>query len=139
MTMRKKIEFICERRLIEDSLKQKAITVRIGKPQKVQDSKYPEYVCAFQLSGLGRSHLQYAHGIDEFQALFLALEGIRTTIEKSGKSYSWNGGEKGDHGFTRYIPTYFGLRFIKHIDKLIDREIERSGEKAKRKHIKLPG
>ena len=129
--MEKKVEFIGERTLIEDSPNQEhVITVRIGRPEHLSAS---EYICAFQLDGLGESSLQYAHGIDAFQALIMALDGIRATIEKSGRNFTWQGGEKKGHGFPRCVPAFYGLNFSKHIDQLLDREINRFAKETEKK------
>jgi hypothetical protein len=68
-----------------------------------------------------------------FQALIVALEGIRANLEGSGKSFTWIGGEKGEHGFPRFVPSFYGIDFSKRVDELIESEIRRFAERAQRK------
>ncbi|MEW6296039.1 MAG: hypothetical protein AB1467_07195 [Candidatus Diapherotrites archaeon] len=126
----KKFEIICERKLIEYDLDNKEIKVLLGKPSKYQDT---EFICAFQIIGLENSQIQYAHGEDSFQALIMALEGIRVTLNKSDKNLTWIGGEKGDHGFPRFVTMSFGLAFSQLLDNIIDQEIKIFAENAQKK------
>lgn len=72
--------------------------------------------------------------MDALQALQLALEAIRTTLERNGKVLSWSGGEPGDTGFTRSVPTFYGLDFARRLERLIDHEVERFARAAETKH-----
>ncbi|MDI6760533.1 MAG: hypothetical protein QMD05_06870 [Candidatus Brocadiaceae bacterium] len=127
--MEQKFEPICERKLIEieNGSKKKAVTVRLGRPKKLQKD---EWICTFQISGLEDSRVQHAYGTDGFQSLIMALEGIRVALEKSGKNFLWEGGEKGDTGFPRFVPMFFGLEFSQRIGHLIDQEVNQFSTKA---------
>ena len=70
------------------------------------------------------------HGIDSIQALLMALEGIRTKLEQSSTRLAWEGGDPGDTGFARFVPTFFGLSFSGRINRLINREVRRFGRAA---------
>jgi hypothetical protein len=83
---------------------------------------------------LGTSKIQYADGEDGIQALLLAIESIRTMLSKSEKRFSWIGGEPGDTGFVRFIPTFFGPSFSKRLEAIIDREVERFARRLERKY-----
>jgi hypothetical protein len=108
----------------------KVVTVRLGKPRK---DPRGDWICPYQVNGLGRNGVQEAHGVDALQALQLALEGIRTALDRSGKSLSWTGGEPGDTGFTRSVPAFFGLDFSRRLEQLIDHEVEQFSRAAEAK------
>lgn len=128
------MEAACERELREDG-SGTVVLVRLGKPEQVAEG---EFRCAFQLQGLGNSQVQYAHGIDSVQAMQNALEGIRSGLEKSGRSFSWQGGEAGDVGFPRSVPTFFGLEFSRRINRLIDEEVEQFAREAEKRAVQRP-
>lgn len=62
-------------------------------------------------------------GVDGFQALQLALKCIRRRLDESELPLSWIGGENGDLGFPRMVPTALGHAFARRIDELIEREV----------------
>jgi hypothetical protein len=70
-----------------------------------------------------------AFGVDSVQALTLALDAVRGALEGAGVRCHWVGGERGDTGFPRYVPTFFGLVLARRINRLIDRELARHGKK----------
>lgn len=125
------MEVTCERELGEDG-PGTIVLVRLGKPEEVAEG---EFRCAFQLQGLGNSQVQYAHGVDGFQALQMAMEGIRNDLEKSGRSFSWQGGEAGDTGFPRAVPAFYGTEFSQRINRLIDEEVERFAREAQERSV----
>jgi hypothetical protein len=119
---------VAVRRVRKGGSSRQEVVVWLGKPRKVSRE---EWVCPYHVSGTWIKKSQYAHGIDSFQALLLALEGIRVVLEKSGKQLEWAGGELGDHGFPRFVPTFYGLRFVRRLNRLIDREVARFARVAK--------
>lgn len=121
---------VAVRELREIGSRQKVVTVRLGKPRKVRGG---DWACPYQISGLGRAKVHYAYGVDALQALILAIEGIRTALEKTGRRLSWVGGEPGDTGFPRFVPTFFGLDFSKRLNKFLDQEVRRFARRAERK------
>jgi hypothetical protein len=121
------------RRLHQVGLRQKVVIVKLGKPKK---EKVGDWACPFTISGLGIHKIEYGHGIDAIQALLMAIEGIRARLEQSGKRFVWAGGESGDTGFTRFVPTFFGLDFSKRLDRLIDREVKRFARTAETRYRK---
>jgi hypothetical protein len=79
----------------------RSVTIKIGKPQKFVDGD--DYYCPFQVIGLGDEKINWSGGIDEVQALLLALEQIGLYLieseeYKQGK-LSWVGSDKGNLGF----------------------------------------
>ena len=77
------------------------VTIAIGKPQKFHDG--PDYYCPYQISGLGDEKISWSGGIDEVQALLLALEKIGiyliNTEEFKQGNLSWAGSDKNNLGF----------------------------------------
>jgi len=92
-----------------------------------------DWECPYQIVGLGKSRFRVAYGLDGIQALLMAIEALRVTIEESGKRVTWNGGEDGDNGLPRVVPTFFGLSFAQRISRLIDQEVERFSRGQARK------
>jgi hypothetical protein len=107
------------------------VTIALGKPKKAGQR---DWVCPFQIEGIGDSTLHAAYGVDAFQALLQAIEGIRLAIVQSGERFTWAGGEEGDPGLPRFVPTYFGLRFTESINGLIDKEVENFAREAEAKY-----
>jgi hypothetical protein len=90
---------------------------------------------------MGRQ-IEYGHGIDSIQALVNALEGIRSRIQRSGKKWTWEGAEPGDSGFSRMLPSLFGLDFYNRLERILEREMavfSRSAEERYRKRTPRRG
>jgi hypothetical protein len=133
-------EVIGERQLVTKAGKsERATIVRLGKPRKRKDG---DWECPFHITGLGVNH---GYGVDGIQALTTALEGIRVLLERNGLALSWLGGEIGNTGFNRLVPTSFGAKFMSRLDRIIDQEIasfvarlerayQRKSRKANRKY-----
>lgn len=111
-------ELVCEKR-------KKHVTVRLGAPKKAKDI---DWVCPYQIVGLHKSRVDTAYGVDAFQALMMALEGIRVRLKQAGLSCTWVGGEKGDSGFPRFVPAFFGAAFSARVNRQIDLELKRFGK-----------
>jgi hypothetical protein len=103
------------------------VVVLFGKPRR--DSR-KDWACPFQIKGLGDSEVYKAFGVDAVSALTNALEGVRVALEKSGERLSWIGGEKGDSGFPRFVPMFFGLEFAERLGKMIDEQLEHLARSA---------
>lgn len=124
-------DVLCVRELRNDTDDSKeTVKVAIGKPERKSEN---EFVCPFQVTGLETSETQYAYGVDCFQALIMALEGIRTKLEKSGMSLTWIGGQTGEHGFPRFVPSFYGPDFSRHVNELIEGEILRFAARVQKK------
>jgi hypothetical protein len=109
----------------------KRIVVSLGKPRRVGEG---DWVCPYRIRGLGANGAQEAHGFDAVQALVLAIESVRITLERSRRHFSCLGGEQGDTGFPRYVPTAFGPAFAKRLSRLIDREVERFARLSEKRY-----
>jgi hypothetical protein len=122
---------ICRRRLVSERKgRTVTATVRIGEPRKRQRV----WECPFHISHIGSKGIQIAYGEDAFQALIMALEGIRVTLERGEFAWSWVGGPTEDNGFPRFVPQGFGLSFQRRVESLIEREVNRFSRAAERSH-----
>jgi hypothetical protein len=54
----------------------RSVIVRIGSPEP-NPARSSDYRCPYQVVGLSKDEVQYACGVDSFQALNLAFAGIR--------------------------------------------------------------
>ena len=109
-------------RELRDVNSSRRVVIKIGKPRR---TKVAEWICPYSLIGLGSREVQYAYGIDALQAIFMAFEGVRGTLEVSGKHLKWAGGEAGDIGLPRAIPGFFGVKFSRKLDRMIEKEVTR--------------
>jgi hypothetical protein len=62
----------------------KVIEVRLGRPEKFSDSD--DYYCRYQIMGLGRDRVFYGAGVDQMQALVLALQNIGAELYTSNEA-----------------------------------------------------
>jgi hypothetical protein len=83
--------------------------------------------CRFLIKGLGRPQIRTVGGGDSLQALLLAVEGARVTLDKSGGRFTWleTDPDKAGPGIPRYIPTHQGPRFEARVNLAIERESKR--------------
>lgn len=104
------------------------LEVRIGIPMAVADYLWE---CPYLLAEAGQApSLQTGCGVDAFQALENAQEGIRVALAKTGRDLCWLGGEPGLTGFTLHIPISFGLGLVRHLEALVEEEVERYAQEA---------
>ena len=83
-----------------------------------------DWVCRFLIKGLGRLQTHRAWGVDSLQALLLAVDGARVTLENTLSRFSWveSDPDKAGSGIPRYIPTEFGPRLEARVNVAIERE-----------------
>jgi hypothetical protein len=101
------------------------VEVALAVPEKISAE---EWRCAFRVDGGDDDRVYFAHGLDAFQALIMALEGVRSVVQSVDAKISWRGGELGDSGFPRFVPQFYGLEFANEINRLIDNEIKKFAE-----------
>jgi hypothetical protein len=105
------------------------VEVRIGIPVFLGLPK--DWECPFALVEAGHEpELDVAYGIDAFQALINALEGVRIALVKTGRPLTWLDFERGFTGFTRLIHFTFGLESVREIEALVEETYERHGYEA---------
>jgi hypothetical protein len=83
--------------------------------------------CRFCIKGLGKPLTRSAGGEDSLQALLLAVEGSRITLDKTGHRFTWleSDPDKAGSGIPRFIPTHQGPRFEARVNLAIERESKR--------------
>ena len=119
---------ICRRRLRSDQQgKRIYIDVQLGEPRKRRGS----WECPFHISRIGKG-LQLAYGEDPFQALILALEGIRVTLDKNAPGCLWLDDPGLGNGFPRFVPQGFGVDLRQRLETVIDREVVKFAKAAER-------
>ena len=73
---------IAERSFVLRGPAEQTVVAKIEAPEP--DPRHPTcFRCAFQVTGLSDDGIQYAVGIDSFQALNLAFAGVRSVLEKN--------------------------------------------------------
>jgi hypothetical protein len=84
-----------------DETRSPVVEIEVGKPIPSPFAT-GEFLCAFRVTEEGRSVLDSAFGIDEMQALLLALSNVKSHLnvlnEKRGGTLRWLGDEMGDLG-----------------------------------------
>lgn len=108
---------IAERRLFVDNDQERQLVVRIGQPAP---DPAGDWLCPFHVEGID-SAPRDAHGIDAIQALEMAFEGARVTIERSGLCVSWFAGD--GTGISRTVPSFLPPDQQRDIERYIDERI----------------
>jgi hypothetical protein len=133
----KQTDWIASRKLTDQTTGE-TVVVLLGRPEMVSGVSAEEWRCGFLIEGATPEPIRYAHGLDAFQSLSLAIEGIQVALANSNRQLTWEGGEPGDTGFRRSVPLAFGLSFAREIDSLIDEKIQDfadvASERAKQKN-----
>lgn len=111
---------IAERRLAVVGDPDREIVITIGKPRPEPDPSV--WRCSFRVDGIPNSRRWIARGVDSLQALQNAIEAARYQIKLSGLVCTWHGGEPGEIGLPRSIPTYEGSGFAERMERYVDRE-----------------
>jgi hypothetical protein len=97
--------------------------IKVGQPEKVDAN---EWRCAYSVA----DKLNYAHGLDAFQALVMAITGVRIALDNMGSPIRLRGAKTGDHGVPRMVPQALGVAFSRKIEELIDAEVTQFLAKA---------
>jgi hypothetical protein len=123
---------IAERRLHVRGAPHRIVSVSLGKPRKTKGSD--DWECPFQIAGAGTRVAEYGRGIDAFQALTTALEGIRHCLDRVDTPLAWSGVFDDHTGFQRLIPLLPEAAGMRRMERLIDREAQRRLSVLKRRH-----
>ena len=99
---------------------------RLGFPRP--DLAYPdEWVCSFQVQGVGDDKIHLARGEDGLQAIVIASEAVRKSLDRLKNVNSEM--EPYEFVFPRYLPFCLGLEFHRRLCKLIDVEVKTEQQK----------
>lgn len=111
---------IAERTLTVDGDPGRTVVVTIYAPTPDPSSGWR---CEFEIHGAWSAR-ERGRGLDSFQAMVNAIQGVRKFLDDSGMSFSWEGGEPGDHGVPRVILNIFGLRLTRELEDEVQRRLE---------------
>jgi hypothetical protein len=114
---------IARRILSEEGVVGRQVVVSIGLPRP-DPLEGGDWECPFLIEGVARSEVQKAFGVDSMQALILAIQGIRATLEQTGRSFFWVDPEIGVD-FPLNVPTTWGKQFVERVRLAIERETVR--------------
>lgn len=113
--------FIATRVLKLQENPQQQIEVQLAEPEQVSEL---EWRCAYRVPFQKTDPTYYAYGVDSFQALLMALTGIRAHLDAKKETFLWLSEEPGDHGFPKWIPQIFGVGFSQKLEQMVDAEVE---------------
>jgi hypothetical protein len=116
-------QVIARRILAEQGAAEGKIVVSIGLPRP-DTRKGGDWECPFLIEGIGNSEIQNSFGADAMQALMLAFQGIRVTLEQSGRDLFWVNPEMGTD-FPLNVPTIWGKQLVERVRLAIERETVR--------------
>jgi hypothetical protein len=124
---------IAERRLAVVGEPDRVLVIVVGKPRRDPDPS-GDWRCPYLVEGLPEARRRYAHGTDSLQALQMAIEAARVEIHATGLLCSYSGGEAGDLGIPRTIPTFGGAArdFAPRIERYLDRELKKLATQVKK-------
>lgn len=120
-------DVIAERRLSAVGDPTRIVTLTIGRPRP---DPAGDWICPVHVDGIGDVAQQSGRGVDALQALLNAAEAARYVIDQSGLLLTWEGGEPGDAGLPRIVPTSLGLSFARQIEAHIDRKVQKVAQVA---------
>lgn len=118
-------------RTLREGMRRERVVARLGLPRMVSDD---EWVCPFEIArGTTKLVELDVSGSDSFQALRLAMEGIRRKLIELCPLASWLSGDYGDTGFEMEVPGHYGRDFARYLELLIEAETLRSGDEFRRR------
>ena len=127
---------VAERSLSQRDSPRRTVVVSLGKPRKVKGAQ--DWVCPFLIRGAGMRRLEYAYGLDAFQSLTMALEGIRHILDRSRLPLVWRGVLKDHSGFQRVIPLMPEASGTRRMERLVDSAVRDRLKEAQRKRRTAP-
>jgi hypothetical protein len=111
---------VASRTLTEFGVEGSSVKVSIGVPRKSGN----RWECRFVVDGLGRSKVVSAGGVDSLQALLGAIQGVRTILDQTGRSFVWIDRKWGT-AIPYFIPVVLGQRVEDRLKAAIEREEKR--------------
>lgn len=132
--MEDRTEWIVSRSLHDEDTGAEVV-VGVGRPRPDDRG---DWACAFTTDKASPECTRQAYGVDEFQALLLAIEGLHMALSRDHRRLTWLG-EPGDTGVPRLSPLMFGLAFRQRIEQLIDHELEQHAEAGRERYERRRG
>lgn len=122
---------IAERTLERRDSPHSTLVVSLGKPRRTKGTN--DWECPFRIRGSGMRRVEYGRGVDAFQALTMALEGIRYYLDRSGMLLGWQGVFEDQTGFQRVIPLSEPA-VTRRMERVVDREFLLGLKRLKQQH-----
>ncbi len=117
---------VIARRVLYLGPTRKRITVSVEAPEPDPPPGTGDWRCGYRIAGLGLRGRRYAHGIDAFQALQLAMVAIRHCLEPHRAGLSWPGGTL-DVAFPRPVPFGWGAAVSRRLERMVERKVAAVG------------
>jgi hypothetical protein len=95
-----------------------------------------DWACKLSIPGVGIKKPILVYGVDQMQAILLAIEGVRWHLRDSGIEWRWIHAEKGDTRIPKYVPTGFGRKFAAKLESIIDKETDNFCAAARHRYDK---
>jgi len=108
---------VAERKLERRGDAKRAAGFRIGKPRPAREA---DYECRYEVFGFGSPRRMRVFGIDEVQALSLALEAVRAELQRLGTEAIWLEGPA-YRGLPMTVPTYLPRKYARRVEAALER------------------
>ncbi len=108
---------IAERELERSGGERARAGFRIGRPRPAREG---DYECRYELYGFGRLRRMRIFGIDEVQALLLALEAVRAELQRLGAEAIWLE-QPAYRGLPVTVPTYLPAKHARRVEAALAR------------------
>lgn len=125
---------IAQRTLRQRDAPRRRLVVSLGAPRRTPDTE--DWECPFQISGAGMRCFQFGRGVDAFQALTVALQGIRYYLDRSELELSWPGILEGQTGFQQIIPLLTEAAGARRMERVVERELQARLKRLKQRHAR---
>lgn len=124
--------FVVARRTLVDADTGHRVVLSVGKPRFIGDGW--DWVCPFEIKGIGKTIRGHAHGIDALQALQLVGPAIRGALESTGRTLTFLGDPYWQSGFPNVIIDLGIPALGGHLERLMIAEQSRWVKERKRRH-----
>lgn len=108
---------VVARRTLVDAVTERKVALSVGIPRLVGDGW--DWVCPFEIKGIGKTIRGHAHGIDALQALQLVGPAIRGALESTGRTLTFLGDPYWQSGFPKLIIDLGIPALGRHLERLM--------------------
>lgn len=122
---------VCKRRLAVKGRRGAVVTVQLFSPRRVDEFEWRSMV---RIEGTKHIRDNDIAGLDAFHSLTLALQFINRILDSSGLILTWEGGERGDHGFRRSVTDVFGFEYASKLESMVAEQEEKHAAKLEKLH-----
>jgi hypothetical protein len=133
MIQRTLVDVIASRRLTMRGRQIRQLTVRFERPRR----SGRDWVCWFELRGLGQRTFHRSYGVDSLQALTLAVEHARSLLEHRGLRVTGTFADL-PGGLPRIVIAPFGRAENEEVNRILDRATLRIARRLVREGKRRP-